>query len=107
MQRLVFITGATSGIGEACANIFAENKFNLIITGRRQERLETLAAQMRKTFNIKVLTLCFDVRNRAETIRSIETMPTAWQDIDILLNNAGLSLGLTPFMKEILTIGKP
>ncbi len=99
MLQTVFITGATSGIGEACAYIFAENKFNLIITGRRKARLETLAEQLREKHDSKVLTLCFDVRDRNETARSIENLPAVWQDVDVLINNAGLSLGLDPIDK--------
>ncbi|NLN96441.1 MAG: SDR family oxidoreductase [Bacteroidales bacterium] len=94
MQSIVFITGATSGIGEACANIFARNGFDLIITGRRRERLDVLAARLRSEFNSKVLVLNFDVRDRNETIKNIESLPAEWQKIDVLINNAGLSLGL-------------
>ena len=94
MQGIVFITGATSGIGEACANIFAHNGFDLIITGRRSKRLDVLSARLRSEFNSKVLVLNFDVSDRNETIKKIESLPAEWQKIDILINNAGLSLGL-------------
>ncbi|MGB4204920.1 MAG: SDR family oxidoreductase [Bacteroidales bacterium] len=94
MQSIVFITGATSGIGEACANIFARNGFHLIITGRRRERLDALASRLRNEFNSKVLVLNFDVRDRNVTIKNIESLPTEWQKVDVLINNAGLSLGL-------------
>lgn len=94
MQGIVFITGATSGIGEACANIFARNGFDLIITGRRRERLDVLATRLRSEFNSKVFVLNLDVRDRNETIKNIESLPAEWQKIDVLINNAGLSLGL-------------
>lgn len=94
MQGIVFITGATSGIGEACANIFAHNGFDLIITGRRSKRLDVLSTRLRSEFNSKVLVLNFDVSDRNETIKKIESLPAEWQKIDILINNAGLSLGL-------------
>lgn len=96
MLKTVLITGATSGIGEAAAGIFAKNGFKLIITGRRRDRLENLAAILRKQFNTQVLVLCFDVRDRKASSAAIKNLPVDWQNIDILLNNAGLSLGLDP-----------
>jgi NADP-dependent 3-hydroxy acid dehydrogenase YdfG len=96
MNKTILITGATSGIGEAAAGIFAKNGFKLIITGRRRDRLENLAAELRRQFNTEVLVLCFDVRDRKATQAAIENLPGDWQNIDILLNNAGLSLGLDP-----------
>lgn len=94
MSRTVLITGASSGIGEAAANLFAENAYKLILTGRRRERLEDLAKNIRKMHNTKVLVLCVDVRQRKASKTAIENLPEEWQDIDILINNAGLSLGL-------------
>lgn len=99
MQPIALITGATSGIGEACANIFAENHYNLIITGRRRERLENLASGLREKFNVKILPLCFDLRKWKETSSIIKFLPDEWKEIDLLLNNAGLSLGLDPIHK--------
>jgi len=99
MQPTVLITGATSGIGEACAKIFAENHYKLIITGRRRERLENLASGLRETFSVKILPLCFDVRKWKETSSIIKSLPDEWKEIDVLLNNAGLSLGLDPIHK--------
>jgi 3-hydroxy acid dehydrogenase/malonic semialdehyde reductase len=94
-NKTVLITGATSGIGEAAARIFAANKYNLIITGRRQERLEKLAEELRKQ-NVEVLTLCFDVRNSSEVEKSISSLQGNWKNIDVLINNAGLASGLGP-----------
>lgn len=96
MDRIVLITGATSGIGEASAHVFAGNKFDLILTGRRRDKLETLAAYLTETHKIKVLTLAFDVSNREEVENTLNNLPSEWKNIAILVNNAGLSLGLEP-----------
>lgn len=96
MSKTVLITGSTSGIGEAAAATFAKNGFKLIITGRRLDRLEDVAANLRQKFNVEVLVLCFDVRDRSATNAAIENLPGKWRSIDILINNAGLSLGLDP-----------
>lgn len=90
MVKTVFITGATSGFGEAAAQIFAKNNHRLILTGRRKERLEKLKNEL----NTEVLTLCFDVRNREEVAGAINSIPQEWQNIDVLVNNAGLASGL-------------
>ncbi|SMO65170.1 NADP-dependent 3-hydroxy acid dehydrogenase YdfG [Solitalea koreensis] len=93
------ITGATSGIGEACATIFAQNNCNLIITGRRADRLQKLSAQLTTNYGIKVLPLVFDIRNYDEVKIAIGSLEGEWKNIDILINNAGLSLGLDPIDK--------
>jgi NADP-dependent 3-hydroxy acid dehydrogenase YdfG len=97
MNEIVFITGATSGIGRACAEKFAAAKYDLIITGRRQERLAELETELTATFSIKVKTLCFDVQEKAQVLSAIESLPEQWQAIKILVNNAGLALGKDPF----------
>ena len=97
MDNIVLITGATSGIGKACANKFAAAKYNLIITGRRKERLEDLKTQLETLHNIKVLPLCFDVQDKAAVFTAITNLPAAWQNIGILINNAGLALGRDSF----------
>ncbi len=94
MKKVIFITGATSGIGKASADIFAKNNYNLIITGRRNEKLLKLAQFLTKTYGIEVLPLCFDVRNKEEVRAMINKLPEQWKNIDILLNNAGLAVGL-------------
>ncbi|MFW5793044.1 MAG: SDR family NAD(P)-dependent oxidoreductase [Bacteroidota bacterium] len=94
MAKIVFISGATSGIGEACALKFAESGYSLIINGRREERLNKLAESLTATYNVKVKTLAFDVRNKDEVSKSIDSLGKDWKKIDILVNNAGLSLGL-------------
>lgn len=93
MAKIVLITGATSGFGKALAEKFAANQYHVIITGRRQERLDQLQQELITTWNTKVLTLCFDVRNREATLKAIGELPGDWQQIDVLINNAGLALG--------------
>ncbi|MBL0182383.1 MAG: SDR family NAD(P)-dependent oxidoreductase [Chitinophagaceae bacterium] len=97
MNKIVLITGATSGIGKACAEKFAANKNNLIITGRRNDRLTELKTDLEKKFGISVLSLCFDVQNRDEVEAAFKTLPEQWHKIDILINNAGLALGRDSF----------
>ena len=93
MNKIVFITGATAGFGKATAEKFAANKFDLIITGRRENLLRQLAADLEKKFGIEVLPLIFDVRDRAATAGIISNIPDRWKQVDILVNNAGLALG--------------
>jgi 3-hydroxy acid dehydrogenase/malonic semialdehyde reductase len=93
MPKIVFITGATSGFGKACAEKFASHGYDLILNGRREERLEEIRARLEKKFNIAVCLLPFDVRNRGKVFEAIENIPDEWQGIDILINNAGLALG--------------
>ncbi len=97
MNRTVFITGATSGIGRACAEVFAENGDNLILNGRREERLNDLKNELESRFKIKVVTLAFDVTNKAGVFTSIESITSTGQEVDILVNNAGLALGRDSF----------
>ncbi len=88
------VTGATSGIGRATALKFGSNGYNIIITGRRKDRLDELEKELVSLRNVKVLNLCFDVRNRNEVSRIIRDLPEEWKAIDILVNNAGLAAGL-------------
>jgi 3-hydroxy acid dehydrogenase/malonic semialdehyde reductase len=92
---LVFITGATSGIGKSTAEIFARHGHHLIITGRRQERLTDLKKQLESFYSVQVTDLCFDVRNLQEVESAIQSLPEALKEIDILVNNAGLAAGLS------------
>ncbi|RYE00549.1 MAG: SDR family NAD(P)-dependent oxidoreductase, partial [Sphingobacteriales bacterium] len=102
MNKTVFITGATSGFGAACAEIFAQNGYRLILNGRRQERLEAAAGDLRGRFGAETLLLPFDVRDRAAVSTAIEGLPAEWQDIDVLVNNAGLALGRDKFQDASL-----
>ena len=96
-MKTVFITGATAGFGEACADIFAKNGFRLILNGRRTERLETLQQRLEKDYGASCFLLPFDVQNREAVQTAVSSLPVAWQAIDILINNAGLALGRDPF----------
>ena len=95
MDKIVMITGATSGIGLACARKFAANGDKLILTGRNEQKLEELRKELADK-GTQVLTLVFDVRDREAAARCVNGLPTEWQEIDVLVNNAGLALGLEP-----------
>jgi NADP-dependent 3-hydroxy acid dehydrogenase YdfG len=94
-MSIALITGATSGFGKATAIRFAEHGYNVIITGRREERLNELEDYIKENFEVDVLTLCFDVRNREETINGLNAIPHDWKDVTVLVNNAGLAAGLS------------
>lgn len=93
MSKIALITGATSGIGEAAAHMLAAHKTHLILTGRRHDRLTILKNKLEER-NVRVLTLCFDVRNEIAVKEALDNLPQEWKHIDILLNNAGLAAGL-------------
>ena len=94
MNKIALITGATSGIGLATARIFAEKNYDLIITGRRKERLDKLRKELLKNNNqIRMLALAFDVRSLSEVVENLGNLDSDWQNIDVLLNNAGLAVG--------------
>ncbi len=93
-NRIALITGATSGIGEATAKLLAKHHYNLILCGRRKDRLIKLKETLSK--DTDVVTLSFDVRNEQEVIECINSLPESWKNIDILINNAGNAHGLSP-----------
>ncbi|MFN3849768.1 MAG: SDR family NAD(P)-dependent oxidoreductase [Spirosomataceae bacterium] len=93
-QRIALITGASSGIGRATAQAFAQNGINLILCGRRQERLDELKTELSEL--VKVTTLTFDVRKKDEVLVAIGSLSDDWKNIDILVNNAGNAHGLSP-----------
>ena len=95
MKKIVLITGATSGIGLACARKFAENGDKLILTGRNANRLNNIQEEL-SAKGTEVKTLVFDVRDREEATKRLSELPKEWQEIDVLVNNAGLALGLEP-----------
>lgn len=94
MTKTALITGATSGIGRATAHEFAKQGINLVLCGRRQQRLNTIQKALSK--KVDVYTLNFDVRNKEDTIIAINSLPNNFKDIDILINNAGNAHGLDP-----------
>jgi NADP-dependent 3-hydroxy acid dehydrogenase YdfG len=100
-MKTILITGATSGFGEASANLFANNNWNIIITGRRKDRLEKLESDLKSTYNIDVLALHFDVRNADEVKSAVSSLKDEWKNIDVLLNNAGLAVGRGPIQEGV------
>ncbi len=96
-QRTALITGATSGIGEATARLLAKNKFNLIVCGRRKDRLEKLQEEL--SADTRVTTLSFDVRDYEAVKRSLASLAREWKNIDVLVNNAGNAHGLDPIQR--------
>lgn len=97
MNRIAMITGATSGIGEATARLLSRNGFDLIITGRRAERLEALKTELSSTARVESMT--FDVRDKEEVARQVGALPQEWRNIDVLINNAGNAHGLDPIQR--------
>jgi 3-hydroxy acid dehydrogenase / malonic semialdehyde reductase len=95
MNKIALITGATAGFGKAVAEIFAKNNYNLIITGRRAERLSEIKKELESTHSINVIPLSFDVRNIEEVQKNFEGLSDEWKAIDVLVNNAGLASGLS------------
>jgi 3-hydroxy acid dehydrogenase/malonic semialdehyde reductase len=95
-MKTVIITGATSGIGEACAELFAKEKYNLVLTGRRLDRLEKLGSALKEKYQVKVMLLNFDVRDKEAVVNNLEKLSDEWKKIDVLINNAGLSQSLDP-----------
>lgn len=95
MSQIALITGATAGIGEACARVFAQQNYDLILVARRAERLEALAEQLVSEFGIRINTLTIDVRNKEE-VEKLETLSEDWKKVNVLINNAGLSQGIDP-----------
>lgn len=95
MNQIALISGATSGIGEATAHLLAENNYKLILTGRRKEKLELVKKEIEIKTSAEVLTLNFDIRDFEETKKIINNLPKQWQEIDILINNAGLAVGFS------------
>ena len=94
MNKKAIVTGATSGIGEATSEALASLGYDVIITGRRQERLYEIQKRLEDKYGIEVLTLCFDVRNQSEVESTFNELPAAWTEIEVLINNAGLAVGL-------------
>lgn len=97
MNKTILITGATAGIGEACAHKFAADGDNLILTGRRAERLQSVKEALQKLYPVKIETCCFDVQVKEAVFNAMENLLAQFKRIDLLINNAGLALGKEPF----------
>jgi len=102
MEKIALITGASSGFGKAIAEKFAAAKWNCIITGRREEKILALASELTEKYGVKILPLVFDVQNKIQVFDTLSNLPEEWQDIDLLVNNAGLALGRDSFEKADL-----
>jgi 3-hydroxy acid dehydrogenase/malonic semialdehyde reductase len=97
MSKIILVTGASSGFGKAIATKFAARGWNVIITGRRKEKLNELAKALEANYGIKTLSLVFDVQDKKAVFDNLQNLPTEWQAINILVNNAGLALGRDSF----------
>jgi len=93
MNKITLITGATSGIGRSCAYLFAQNNHDLIIIGRRKNRLNEISTELESKYNIDVLPLTLDIRDNEAVKKAISSLPNDWKQIKILINNAGLAVG--------------
>jgi len=97
MSKIILVTGASSGFGKAIAIKFAAGGWNVILTGRRKEKLDALAKALEANYGIKTLCLNFDVQDKKAVFDNLQNLPTEWQAINILVNNAGLALGRDSF----------
>ncbi len=102
MSKIAFVTGATSGIGEATAILLAKEGYDLINTGRRGERVATLETSLKADYGVNVLPLVFDVRSQSEVEDKLGALPDEWKAIDVLVNNAGLAVGLNPIQDGVV-----
>jgi 3-hydroxy acid dehydrogenase / malonic semialdehyde reductase len=102
MGKIVLVTGATSGFGKAIATRFAKEGNDVIITGRRGDRLLALKNELEHLFGVEILALQFDVRVEAEVRNAVEDLPERWRNIDVLVNNAGLAAGLGPINEGVV-----
>ncbi|MGY3054821.1 3-hydroxy acid dehydrogenase/malonic semialdehyde reductase [Pedobacter sp. UYEF25] len=96
MDKIALITGATSGIGEACAHIFAQHGYNLVLLARRKEQLEKISGHLADKYDVQILSIVADVREESKLRAELESIPEDWKNVDVLINNAGLSRGLDP-----------
>ncbi|HCX99646.1 MAG TPA: NAD(P)-dependent oxidoreductase [Bacteroidales bacterium] len=101
-MKTAIVTGATAGIGKATAVMLAQNGFRVIITGRRQEKLDSLKHEIKSLHKQKVLPLCFDIRNFSEVESALGKLPAEWSKIDVLVNNAGPAVGVNPIQDGVI-----
>ncbi len=101
-NRIVFVTGASAGIGEACARAFAAAGARILMCARREDRLKKTATELKKDFGTDSFTFGLDVRNRADVERKLAGLPAEWKDIEVLVNNAGLSRGLDKLQEGLI-----
>src|SRR5690606_32697639 len=96
MEKIAMITGASAGIGEACAEVFAKNGYNLILTARRYDRLKELSERLSNDHDTLIQIMEVDIQDKSQVYNSWEGLSEEWKHVDVLINNAGLSLGLEP-----------
>lgn len=99
MSKIAFITGASAGIGKACAEVFAREGFDLVLTARRIDKLQDLAVSLESSFGIQTRTILMDVRDKNSVQQGWRSLPENWKKVDLLINNAGLSQGLDPIFE--------
>jgi NADP-dependent 3-hydroxy acid dehydrogenase YdfG len=99
MSKIALITGATSGIGAACAHLFAAQGYNLVLLGRREQLLTEVSKHLEDKYDVEVKKIVADVRDNEDLSYRLETLPQQWKKVDVLINNAGLSQGLDPIDK--------
>ncbi len=102
-SKIVFVTGASSGIGRSCARAFAREGARILLAARRKERLETLAAEIASETGVPIRFLALDVRDQLAVEEAINSLPPEWSEIDLLVNNAGLSRGLEKLHQGLLS----
>jgi 3-hydroxy acid dehydrogenase/malonic semialdehyde reductase len=101
-KMIAFVTGATAGIGKSTAELFAKNGYDIIITGRRKDRLTQFSSELTSKYKVEVLTLNFDVRNLTEVEAAVKSIPENWKKINVLVNNAGLAVGLNSIQEGVI-----
>lgn len=102
MRKIAFITGATAGIGKATAEVFAQNGWDIVITGRRKDRLEAVSKNLREDYKIDVMELEFDVRELKQVEKAVSSLPDKWKKINVLVNNAWLAVGLGSIQEGVI-----
>lgn len=102
MNKIALVTGSTSGLGKSIAYRLAKEGYNVIITGRRKERLDELEKEIETKYDVQALSLVFDVRLYSEVESAISSIPSDWKNIDVLVNNAGLAVGLNPIHQGVI-----
>lgn len=102
MPKVILVTGATAGIGKATAETFAANGYNVILTGRRKDRLDKISMELSVHYNIEAIALNFDLRDSKEVQKNVDGLKDNWRKIDVLVNNAGLASGLGPIQDGLL-----
>lgn len=101
--KTALITGASSGIGAACAEVFAEAGARLILAARRQDKLNNFCNELSSKFGVEIFPVVLDVRNNSEVEKAINSLPAEWSNIDILINNAGLARGIEKIQDGVLS----